>query len=295
MVEKKGFSLSGWSIMLLILIIAFIYLIFLAIIKPPVVNPDGQSLIMEIKVIVGIVCGIVELFILSGLFIIQPNEAKVLQFFGHYIGTVKKQGLRWTIPFFTKRVVSIRIRNFETTESKVNDNHGNPIETAAIIVWKVVDTAKAIFEVDDYINFVHTQSEAALRSLIMRYPYDNFEEKSISLVTHTEEVSEKLKEDTQSRLNLAGVDIIEARISHLAYSSEVAASMLKRQQAIAIIAARKKIVQGAVGMVESTLDILSKRKIVNFSPESKAQIVSNLLVVLCSEQNVQPTLETKSV
>ena len=230
-----------------------------------------------------------------GFFIVNPNEAKVLQLFGRYVGTVKRPGLRWANPLYTKHRVSTRVRNFETSKIKVNDRHGNPIEIAAVVVWKVVDTAEAIFEVDDYVNYVHVQSEAAVRNLASRYSYDAYGEEERSLVGNIAEVSEQLKTENQNRLEKAGIRIIESRISHLAYSPEIAQAMLRRQQASAIIAARRQIVEGAVGMVEHALEELSQKEIVSLDEERKAAMVSNLLVVLCSETATQPVVNTGSL
>jgi regulator of protease activity HflC (stomatin/prohibitin superfamily) len=225
---------------------------------------------------------------LVGLFTVSPNEAKVLQLFGNYKGTVREPGLRWVNPFFTKRSLSLRVRNFESERLKVNDLAGNPIEIAAVVVWKVVDSAEALFHVDNYDNFVHVQSESALRSMALSYPYDAHAEGEISLRSHTAEIAEHLKTEIQERLSQAGVQVLEARISHLAYAPEIAQAMLQRQQASAIIAARQKIVEGAVGMVEMALEMLSHHKIVELDNDKKAEMVSNLLVVLCSERGTQP-------
>ena len=216
----------------------------------------------------------------------------MLQFFGLYIGTVQDPGLRWANPFYTKERVSLRVRNFETSKLKVNDNRGNPIEIAAVVVWKVIDTAEAVFEVDDYINYVHVQSEAAVRNLATNYPYDAFEENEVSMVGHQPEISEHLKQENQDRLAKAGIEIIESRISHLAYSPEIAQAMLRRQQAAAVIAARRKIVEGAVGMVEHALGELAAKEVLELDEERKASMVSNLLVVLCSETETQPVVNT---
>jgi regulator of protease activity HflC (stomatin/prohibitin superfamily) len=225
---------------------------------------------------------------LRGLFIVNPNEAKVLQLFGAYAGTVKLPGLRWANPFYTRRSISQRVRNFESAQLKVNDHDGNPIEIAAVVVWKVVDTAEACFEIDDYENFVHVQSEAALRNLATRHPYDAHIEGQLSLRGATGEIADQLKAEIQNRLTKAGVLVIEARISHLAYAPEIAQAMLRRQQASAVIAARQKIVEGAVGMVEMALNLLSRNNIVTLDEERKAAMVSNLLVVLCGETQAQP-------
>lgn len=231
----------------------------------------------------------------AGLFTVAPNQAKVLQLFGKYVGTVKTPGLQWANPFYTKHRVSLRVRNFETGKLKVNDKRGNPIEFAAIVVWKVVDTAEAIFLVDDYSHYVHVQSESAGRSLASTYAYDVFEEGEMSLVSHTAEVSEELRQHIRERLDKAGVEVIEARVSHLAYAPEIASAMLQRQQAAAIIAARRLIVAGAVGMVETALELLSQQKLVELDEERKAAMVSNLLVVLCGDSRPQPVLNTGSM
>jgi regulator of protease activity HflC (stomatin/prohibitin superfamily) len=234
-------------------------------------------------------------FLLAGLFIVNPNEGRVLQLFGDYVGTAKRDGLRWANPFFTKKRISLRVRNFESSRLKVNDNEGNPIEIAAVVVWQVVDTAEAVFQVDDYNNYVKVQSESALRNLATSYTYDTHDDAHISLRGHTAAVAEHLKKEIQDRLARAGVEVIEARISHLAYAPEIAASMLQRQQAGAIIAARQRIVEGAVGMVEMALDMLSRRDIVTLDNERKAAMVSNLLVVLCGERSTQPIVNAGTI
>lgn len=234
----------------------------------------------------------VEGFLLNGLFIVNPNEAKVLQLFGAYSGTIRQAGFAWMNPLLAKRPVSMRVRNFETAKLKVNDQHGNPIEIAAVVVWKVVDSAEAVFEVDDYENFVHVQSEAAVRNLATSYPYDQHEEGQKALRSHTAEIAEQLKKEIQDRLSRAGVEVIEARISHLAYAPEIANAMLRRQQATAIIAARQKIVEGAVSMVEMALEQLAEKHVVQLDEERKAAMVSNLLVVLCSDRDAQPVVNT---
>jgi regulator of protease activity HflC (stomatin/prohibitin superfamily) len=231
----------------------------------------------------------------GGLFMVNPNQAKVLLLFGRYVGSVKTQGLAWANPFFTKRQISLRVRNFETAKLKVNDRNSNPVEIAAIVVWQVVDSAEAMFEVDNYENYVHVQSESALRNLASQYPYDAHQEGEKALATHTAEIAERLQHEIQDRLAKAGVSVREARFSHLAYAPEIAGVMLRRQQANAIISARQRIVEGAVGMVEMALDSLSKRGIVQLDEERKATMVSNLLVVLCSEQNTQPVINTGSL
>jgi regulator of protease activity HflC (stomatin/prohibitin superfamily) len=238
---------------------------------------------------------VLDAFLFAGLFIVNPNEGRVLQLFGDYVGTAKKPGLAWANPLFTKKRISLRVRNFESARLKVNDNEGNPIEIAAVVVWRVVDTAEAVFEVDDYQNFVKVQSEAAVRNLATRYNYDAHEEHVISLRGNTAEVAEHLKKEIQERLARAGVEVTEARISHLAYAPEIAQAMLQRQQAGAIIAARQRIVEGAVGMVQMALDMLSQREILELDNERKAAMVSNLLVVLCGERSTQPVINTGSL
>lgn len=234
-------------------------------------------------------------FLMAGLFIVHPNEAKALTLFGTYKGSVRQDGFWWANPFLVKASISLRVRNFETAKLKVNDNHSNPIEIAAIVVWKVVDSAEALFEVEDYLRYVEVQSESALRSVAVQYPYDSHSADGLSLSQHTTEVSQTLETALVDRLEKAGVKVIEARISHLAYAQEIAAAMLQRQQASAIIAARQKIVEGAVGMVEMALEMLSAKQIVKLDEERKAAMVSNLLVVLCSERSTQPVLNTGSL
>jgi regulator of protease activity HflC (stomatin/prohibitin superfamily) len=234
-------------------------------------------------------------FLMAGLFMVNPNEGKVLQLFGEYKGTAKVQGLRWANPFLTKKKVSLRVRNFESSHLKVNDIDGNPIEIAAVVVWKVFETAEAVFEVDDYEHYVKVQSESALRNLATSYAYDAHDDAQVSLRGHTNAVAEHLKREIHERLVKAGVEVIEARISHLAYAPEIAAAMLQRQQAGAIIAARQRIVEGAVGMVEMALDMLSKKSIINLDEDRKAAMVSNLLVVLCGDRNTQPVINTGTI
>ena len=235
---------------------------------------------------------LVEAVLLRGFFIVAPNEAQVLQFFGAYSGSAKVAGLRWANPFYTRKKISLRVRNFESSQLKVNDRDGNPVEIAAVVVWRVVETAEATFEVDDYQNYVRVQSEAALRNAATNYPYDSHEDHVVSLRGSTSAVAEHLKKEVQQRLEEAGVEVLEARFSHMAYAQEIAAAMLQRQQAGAIIAARKLIVEGAVGMVEMALDMLSKSAQVKLDEERKAAMVSNLLVVLCADREAQPVVNT---
>jgi hypothetical protein len=232
------------------------------------------------------------LFLSKGFFQVQPNQGQVMQLFGRYSGTVRDEGLRWTNPFYAKRPVSLRVRNFESSKLKVNDSDGNPIEIAAVVVWQVVDTAEAVFEVDDYENFVQIQSESALRQMAQSYPYDSHDTGQPSLRSHGDEVNTHIRSEIQSRLGKAGVSVIEARISHLAYAQEIAQAMLQRQQAGAIIAARTRIVEGAVSMVEMALAELNKRGVVELDNERRAAMVSNLLVVLCGDRATQPVVNT---
>jgi regulator of protease activity HflC (stomatin/prohibitin superfamily) len=253
---------------------------------------------MNDRLIAGLIVGgvlLVDIVMLAGLFTVNPNQGVVMQLFGAYRGTARTAGLRWANPFYTKRSISLRVRNFETAKLKVNDKRGNPVEIATVVVWKVVDTAEAAFQVDNYENYVHVQSEAALRNLATGYPYDAHTEGEIALSSHTAEVSTKLRTEIQDRLEKAGVEVIETRVSHLAYSPEIAAAMLRRQQASAVVAARKTIVEGAVGMVENALELLAAKKVVELDEERKATMVSNLLVVLCSEQSTMPVVNTGSL
>ncbi len=242
---------------------------------------------------------IVILICYKGFFMVHPNQAKVLQLFGAYVGSVRETGLRWANPFYSKEAVSLRVRNFESEVLKVNDSSGNPIKIAAVVVWKVVDSAEAIFEVDDYESFVHIQSEAAVRNLATSYPYEihdsDVQEGTIALRSDPQEIATKLQAEVQDRLDKAGMEVIEARISHLAYAEEIASAMLKRQQAQAIVAARRQIVDGAVGMVKMALDELKEQGVIELDDERKAAMVSNLLVVLCGEENAQPVLNTGSL
>ncbi|MBU0984421.1 MAG: SPFH domain-containing protein [candidate division Zixibacteria bacterium] len=270
---------SGLGILVL-LIVLFLASVAALIFLPPILK------------VVPALWLVVNFFLLFGVFYVNPNEARVLQLFGKYVGTCKQEGLRWANPFYTKKRISLRIRNFETGRMKVNDIDGNPIEIATIVVWKVVDTAEACFEVDDYEQFVKIQSEAAVRNLATQHPYDTHEDSRVSLRGDTATISDQLRVEIQDRLDQAGVQVQEARISHLAYAQEIAEAMLRRQQAGAIVAARQLIVEGAVGMVEMALDELSKKSIIELDHERKAAMVSNLLVVLCGETSTQPVINT---
>jgi len=281
--ERKGFSIAGIPFIGVCLLLAAVGVWL-------VVSADaGQA---APRVIPGVLLLALTGFLLRGFFQVAPNEAQVMQLFGRYAGSVRDEGLRWTNPFFTKRRLSLRVRNFESGKLKVNDNDGNPIEIAAVVVWQVIDTAEAVFRVEDYENFVHIQSESALRQMAQSYPYDAHEDGQPSLRSHGEVINNHLRDEIQARLEKAGVQVIEARISHLAYAQEIAQAMLQRQQAGAIIAARTRIVEGAVSMVEMALDQLSRRGVVELDEERKAAMVSNLLVVLCGERGTQAVVNT---
>jgi len=246
-------------------------------------------------VIFCILLAVVLLICFAGFFMVHPNQARVLTLFGTYVGSARDTGLRWANPFYAKKAVSLRVRNFDCDPLKVNDSSGNPIEIAAVVVWKVVDSAEASFEVDDYISFVEIQTEAALRNLATSYPYESHSEDQLALRSNQQEIAEQLKMEVQDRLEKAGVEVIEARISHLAYAQEIASAMLKRQQAQAIVAARRTIVDGAVGMVKLALDELKEQDVIDLDDERRASMVSNLLVVLCAQENAQPVLNTGSL
>ena len=246
--------------------------------------------------ILGALFAAMFLFVLfAGVYTVEPNQAAVLSLFGKYIGTSKEQGLRWNNPFYSARKISLRTRNFESSKLKVNDLDGSPIEIASVVVWQVVDSAEAVYNVDDYESFVHIQSESALRAMATSYPYDQHEDGKVSLRSHATEISKHLTDEIHERLAAAGINVVEARISHLAYAPEIAQAMLQRQQATAIIAARTRIVEGAVSMVEMALSELSKRNVVDLDPERRAAMVSNLLVVLCGERGTQPIVNTGSI
>jgi len=282
MQEKTGFSLSGY------LVAPILVALTILLSRGITVPINGGELVQILLIILVGLCW-------PGFFMVQPNQGRVLTLFGSYVGTVKTTGLRWTIPLFIRRNISLRIRNFESGQLKVNDNLGNPIEIASVVVWSVDDTAQAVFEVDDYESYVSIQSEAALRNMATSYPYDIYEDGDISLRSHPQVIAEALTKEVQDRLKNAGVIVHEARISHLAYAPEIANAMLQRQQATAIIAAREKIVQGAVGMVDLALETLSEKDIVELDEERKAAMVSNLLVVLCGDQNTQPIVNAGSL
>jgi regulator of protease activity HflC (stomatin/prohibitin superfamily) len=281
--EKEIKGLSGW-LMLALLLAVMVFAIVLLV--SAIRQGELYRIILSLVVLVlGFVC-------LFGLTVVNPNEARVVQLFGKYKGSLKEQGFQWINPLTVRRKVSLRVRNFESSKLKVNDHDGNPIEIAAVVVWRVVETAEAVFEVDDYEHFVHVQSEAAVRNLATSYPYDAHNEGQLSLRMSVQEIAHRLRDEIQERLAKAGVEVIEARLSHLAYAPEIASAMLRRQQASAIIAARQKIVEGAVSMVEMALDLLSAKQVVQLDEERKAAMVSNLLVVLCSDRDAQPVVNT---
>jgi len=284
--EKEYNGGSGLGMLLLFLALFFVSIYWL--IKAAAVG-------LGLGIVGAVLLMIASLLGLAGLYVVNPNQSKVLQLFGEYVGTTKTAGLRWVNPFYSKKPVSVRVRNFETGKLKVNDKAGNPIEIAAVVVWKVVDTAEALFNVDDYINFVHVQSESALRNLATHYAYVAEHEGEMALSSHTSEISIGLAREIQERLEQAGVKVVEARISHLAYSPEIASAMLQRQQASAIVAARFKIVEGAVGMVEHALEMLAQKGMVELDNERKVAMVSNLLVVLCGDRHPQPVVNAGSL
>ena len=283
-ITKKG--TNGFGVLTVALVVLAVG------VQRVIAGAQGES---PLNAIVGVFIILASVLGLVGLFTVQPNDGKVLTLFGEYMGTVRGAGLFWANPFYTKKRISLRVRNFETAKLKVNDNHSNPIEIGAIVVWKVVDTAEAMFEVDDYSHFVVMQSEAAVRALAQTYPYDAHGQEAVALSTHPAEVSKSLQQAVADRLLKAGVEVIEARISHLAYAPEIASAMLRRQQAAAIIAARSKIVEGAVSMVENALELISAKGLVTLDEERKASMVSNLLVVLCSDRDAQPVVNTGSL
>ena len=281
--ETKAPSLSGipLAVLFVLLFIGSVALFFY-----------GGANQIPAALATGVVVFVIVAFLCKGFFQVQPNQGMVLLLFGRYAGTTRDTGLRWTNPFFARRAVSLRVRNFESSKLKVNDADGNPIEIAAVIVWQVIDTAEAVFQVDDYENYVHIQSESALRQMAQSYPYDAHDDGKPSLRSHGDEITAHIRDQIQERLGRAGVQVLEARISHLAYAQEIAQAMLQRQQAGAIIAARTKIVEGAVSMVQMALEQLSSQHIVELDEERRAAMVSNLLVVLCGERGTQPVLNT---
>ncbi len=281
--ETRAFKINGYFALFIIfvLILTEAYLNYILI-------AEGLLQILWISIPLFIFIGIS----FAGFLIVQPNEARVLILFGKYIGSIRNDGFWWANPFTVKKHVSLRIRNFNSEKIKVNDSHGNPIEIASVVVWYVVDSARALFDVQHYEQFVAIQSETAIRSLATEFPYDSQDEDRPSLRGNPQEVAENLKQQLQNRLQVAGVEVVESRLSHLAYAQEIAQTMLRRQQAQAIIAARQKIVEGAVGMVQHALNLLSEQKIVQLDEEKKATMVNNLMVALVSESDAQPIINT---
>ena len=284
--EKEIRGASGW---LMVFVLSLAFLAGIAALVSAGRAEEGAWIVACVVFL------IVDAGCFAGLTVVNPNEAKVVTLFGVYKGTLKLSGLLWVNPLTTRRKVSLRVRNFESGKLKVNDRDGNPIEIAAIVVWRMVETFEAVFNVDDYEHFVHVQTESAVRMLATTYPYDAHEDERISLRLSVGEIADRLRREIQERLDKAGIEVIEARISHLAYAPEIAGAMLRRQQATAVIAARQKIVEGAVGIVEMALDEISRKKVVELDEERKATMVSNLLVVLCSERGVEPVVNTGSL
>jgi regulator of protease activity HflC (stomatin/prohibitin superfamily) len=281
--EKEIQGLSGW--LLLFFLVAVLLGSVLGLVRAAEAESGWAITALCFILVVDGVC-------YAGLTVVNPNYAKVVTLFGVYKGTVKQPGFRWFNPLTTRRTLSLRVRNFESGHIKVNDRDGNPVEIAAVVVWRIVETFEAVFNVDNYEHFLHVQSEAAVRILATTYPYDAHEEGQMSLRLSVAEIADRLRHEVQERLSRAGIEVIEARISHLAYAPEIAGAMLRRQQATAVIAARQKIVEGAVGMVEMALSELSRKNVVALDEERKASMVSNLLVVLCSERGVEPVVNT---
>jgi len=291
--ERIRSTWSGWLVLLALpaLVLAEV-VILLGLVGIAGVGEDVAAPLAGLGLVGTVVLAVI---VLTGLFVVNPNEARVLLLFGKYAGTVKEAGFHWANPLLRRRRFSLRIRNFESSKIKVNDHDGNPIEIAAVVVWRVVETAEAAFEVDDYEHYVKVQSEAAVRNLATQYPYDAYEDDQKSLRGNTTEIAGQLKDEVQNRLAKAGVEVLEARLTHLAYAPEIASAMLQRQQAGAIIAARQRIVEGAVGMVEMALDLLATRAVVELDNERRAAMVSNLLVVLCGDRNPQPIVNTGTI
>ena len=284
--ERLRSTISGWLVLpVLLLAQAGVVWVFVT----------GVQSERPLQIFLAVATTVLVLVLLSGFFVINPNEARVLTLFGRYAGSVKTDGFHWANPLLTKKRLSLRIRNFESAKIKVNDLEGNPIEIAAVVVWKVFETAEASFEVDNYEHYLRVQTESAVRNLATQYPYDAYVDGHKSLRANTGEIADQLKGEIQERLTKAGVEVLEARINHLAYASEIAAAMLQRQQAGAIIAARQRIVEGAVGMVEMALELLSQRSVVVLDNDRKAAMVSNLLVVLCGDRNTQPVVNTGTI
>jgi SPFH domain / Band 7 family len=281
--ERRAFRISGF--------LMFAVLIAEVLVASRLLRWAGSHNDKPVTAWTVVIGGLVFLLLVSGFFVLSPNQARVILFFGHYVGTVKRPGFHWTVPLTTKRRFSLRVRNFESAKLKVSDSDGNPVEIAAVVVWRVYDTAKAAFGVDDHVAYVAVQAEAAVRHMATLHPYESHEADRPSLRDATL-VSEELTGELRERVALAGVEVLESRVTHLAYAPEIAQAMLARQQASAIVAARFKIVEGAVGMVEQALTRLREQDVVDLDEERKAQMVANLLVVLCGDRAVQPVVNT---
>lgn len=277
--RKPGFIMNGFAGVLFVLV-------FLGF--------GIYGFVLERFIVGGILLAI-GIVLSTGIIMVQPNQAIALMFFGRYVGSVRENGLWMTIPLTTRKNISLRVRNFNSSKLKVNDLDGNPIEIAAVIVFRVIDSAKALFDVDDYQTYVEIQSETAIRHIASQYPYDAFDRDVFSLRANTDEIAARLSENVQERLRVAGVEVIEARLTHLAYSTEIAAAMLQRQQAAAIVAARQKIVEGAVGMVEMAISQLEKDQLLALDDERKANMINNLLVAIVSDRGAQPVVNTSSL
>ncbi|MEV0690874.1 SPFH domain-containing protein [Streptomyces sp. NPDC050388] len=288
--EKAAHSIGG-GLALILGLTGLLLGVGLAV-SATAVTGDGPKALLIVS---GILIAMAAFLAMCGLNMVAPGEARVVQLFGRYRGTIRQDGLRWVNPFTSRTKISTRVRNHETAVLKVNDAYGNPIELASVVVWRVEDTAQATFEVDDYVEFVSTQTEAAVRHIAIEYPYDAHEEGGLSLRGNAEEITEKLAVELRARVEAAGVEIIESRFTHLAYAPEIASAMLQRQQAGAVVAARQLIVEGAVGMVETALARITEHDIVELDPERKAAMVSNLMVVLCGDRAAQPVLNTGSL
>lgn len=281
MVEKKAWKFNGFFAL-----IVFIALIAAAVYNIVSATKDGDGT----HIIFTVICILLGFIVLSGIRVVQPNQAKALTFFGSYIGSIREPGIWMTVPFISGKKISLKVRNFNSERLKVNDVNGNPIEIAAVVVIKVVDSAKAIFDVDNYEQFVQIQSETALRHVATKYPYDNYAEDDVTLRGNTEEVAAEIAKELQERLMIAGVEVIEARLTHLAYATEIASAMLQRQQANAILAARQKIVEGAVGMAQMAIQQLESSGTIELDDERKMAMINNLLVAIVSDRSAQPVI-----
>lgn len=292
--ERVAFGSSGLPVLGLVTlaVLGSITLVVIGLLRLSDTDGDTPGIVL---LVLGFLLLIAAAALSTGLIMVAPGEARVLQFLGRYVGTMRTDGLRWVVPFTFRRRISTRIRNHETAVTKVNDGDGNPIEIAAVVVWRITDTARAVFEVDDYDEFVNIQTETAVRHIATSYPYDAHGIDQLSLRENASEITEKLSAEIAARVEAAGVEVIESRITHLAYASEIAGAMLRRQQAGAVVAARARIVEGAVGMVQAALHELAEQDVVELDEERKATMVSNLLVVLCSDRETQPVVNTGSL